>query len=686
MKTYRVGVIGAGQISEYHLRALKRIRNVEVLAIADQNLDAAKSVARGHNIPHVFIDSQDLLTLELDAVHILTYPDSHADLTVAALESGANVLVEKPVATSIEDCKRVIDASKRAEKMVCIDHSMLRDFFITKMLKQIHSGTIGDVIGVDYRKSQTFPTYAGGALPVHLQDGGYPYRDVGVHALYLIQEFLGTIRHVSADFQRGIDPNLFCSNWRSTVICERGTGHFYLSWDNKPHQNVVLVTGTKGLIEADLFGMTVTVRKTRPLPAFVTRIVNTIAESSHRLIQLPIHLGLVASGRIRRFHGLQELVAEFYNSIEQGSQSPVPAEDGLPIVEWTEKIARQADDAKIQYLRQFEFNPKAKVLVTGGSGFLGRRLVARLKTLHSRIRILSRNAPAQDIVDDPCIEVVIGDLGDPDAVRSAINGIEWVYHLGAAVAGSKDDFDCGTIVGTQNIVDSSIENGVKGLIHISSLSVLHAAIANTGDVVDENWPLEPRADERGHYTRTKLAAELIVSQAVEDRKLPAVILRPGQIVGRGKSPMSPAVGLKIGSHLFVLGNGQVSLPLVQIDDVVDAIIIASRETSTFDGSVYNLVDSKIVTQMDVARLVAKSGSTSLKVQRIPMPFVLAASFGIQTLAKLAGRPPPLSIYRIRSALARWTFKCDKASDDLGWTPRIGVDAGLRDSLEIAESD
>src|SRR5690606_37857458 len=131
------------------------------------------------------------------------------------------------------------------------------------------------------------------------------------------------------------------------------------------------------------------------------------------------------------------------------------------------------------------------ILVTGANGFIGRRLVDRLLDDGHEVRILVRRPPTNHWTDDPRVQVALGDLGDPVAVRRAVDGVHTIYHLGAAMRGGADDFDRGTVAGTQNIVDSALTFDVAKLIYMSSLSVLEAASVRESDRITEDWPLEP---------------------------------------------------------------------------------------------------------------------------------------------------------------------------------------------------
>ena len=314
-------------------------------------------------------------------------------------------------------------------------------------------------------------------------------------------------------------------------------------------------------------------------------------------------------------------------------------------------------------------------LVTGAGGFIGRQLVARLVRDGHRVRALVRREPPPGFASDARIDVMHGDLGDPAAVDRAVAGTRLVYHLGASMRGSREEFERGTVAGTRHIVDSVLSHKVPRLVYMSSLSVLHSAAAREGQAITETWPLEPRPDERGHYTRTKLVAEQYVSSAARLRGLPVVIVRPAEVVGSGAAFLTAGVAQRAGRTLVVFGNGQLTVPLVAVDDVVDALM-AAAESGPFDGTIVQLVDPAAISQNDmVARYRAATGGT-WRVIHVPRPIVWLTAAVAEAVYGLVGRAAPLSRYRVASALAPRAFNCSRARQLWGWQPRVGVPAAL----------
>ncbi len=302
-------------------------------------------------------------------------------------------------------------------------------------------------------------------------------------------------------------------------------------------------------------------------------------------------------------------------------------------------------------------------LVTGATGSLGKAVVARLRADGHDVRGFVRREPGEP---EPGIEYRIGNLGDPGAVSRAMQGAEIVIHAGAAMTGDWEEHRIGTVVGTQNIVDACRQHAVKQLVHISSLSVVDRAGAR--GLVDEGAQLEPRAEERGAYTRAKLEAERIVATA----GVPCVILRPGQIFGGGIPLITGAVARDARGRWLVLGDGKLELPLVYIDDVVDAIAQAI-DKRLVHGEVIQLVDPEHLTQRDVLAL-AGGGKP---IVAVPRAVVLALGKLSELPLRVLGRRSPISRYRLESALADLRFESPRARDLLGWQPRVGVREGIR---------
>ena len=148
-----------------------------------------------------------------------------------------------------------------------------------------------------------------------------------------------------------------------------------------------------------------------------------------------------------------------------------------------------------------------KALVTGGSGFIGGRLIESLVGDGHPVRALARSQPSADKVARLGAEPVRGELGDPDSLRAAAEGCEIAFHAAARVedSGPWHEFERDNVRGTRNVLDACSGAGVRRLVHVSTEAVLIAGEPLVN--VDETAPL--RTDSRAPYPRSKALAERV---------------------------------------------------------------------------------------------------------------------------------------------------------------------------------
>jgi predicted dehydrogenase/nucleoside-diphosphate-sugar epimerase len=662
-------MVGAGNICEFHVAAVKALApTVELIGVAD--LDRAKAAAQAEKWgTRAFDDLDALVAAGANVIHVLTPPSSHAAIARAALERGCHVMIEKPIAEDVADARAIGELARARGLVATVNHSLLYDPQVKRALDAVASGALGRIVSVDILRGSEYPPFEGGPLPPWYRDAGYPFRDLGVHCMYLIQALLGPIEDVDASWRSlGGDPDLAYDEWRALVRCKRGLGQFQLTWNTKPMQSQIIIHGTKGVLRVDLFAMFHGKRASTPLPKAAERLINAFADSIQPLVDVPIGVWKFVRKEVQSYQGLRDLVADFYRRLAAGEPPPVSVDDAAQIVEWVEKVARAADAEHAANRARFTTSEHVPFLVTGASGSLGKATVRGLLARGHEVRVFVRRIPD---VPQEGVEYVFGNLGDPAAVDRAVRGADVVIHCGAAMKGGWPAHLGGTVVGTQNVIDACRAHGVRQLVHVSSMSVIDWAGSAGKGPVDEGAALEPRADERGAYTRAKLEAERLVVAAAA-AGLPCVILRPGQIFGGGIPLVNGAVARRAGGRWLVLGDGRLELPLVYIDDVVDAIL-AAVDKKLVGGEIIQLIDHEHLTQSDVLSMVGNGH----RIVKLPRPVVFALGKLSELPLGALGRPSPIALYRLQSALARLTYDSDRAEKLLGWRPRIGVREGIR---------
>src|SRR5579864_8021011 len=138
----RVGLVGAGYISEFHAGAIQRVPNARLVGVTDFATSRAATLAARFRVPKVFSSMEAMIADGVDVVHFLTPPDTHAQLAITALKMGCHVLAEKPLAMNTDEVDCINATAAAAQKSVCVNHSLLYDRFVSKALRLVHSGKI----------------------------------------------------------------------------------------------------------------------------------------------------------------------------------------------------------------------------------------------------------------------------------------------------------------------------------------------------------------------------------------------------------------------------------------------------------------------------------------------------------------------------------------------------------------
>ena len=229
------------------------------------------------------------------------------------------------------------------------------------------------------------------------------------------------------------------------------------------------------------------------------------------------------------------------------------------------------------------------VLVTGGTGAIGGRLVERLVLeQRARVRVLVRSFKHASRLARFHLEMIPGDLTDKQSVRNAVQGCEFVFHCAYDFAGDKEAQRKAGINGTRHICEAVLEHGVSRLVYTSSFSVY--GLTGDGDLTESSpW-------QGGHtlYRKVKRDAERLVQQLHRKRQLPVVTVQPTLVYGPFSAwTTSPVTELKTG--LVPLVNGGAGYcNAVYIDDVTDALILAALRTGV-TGETFLISASEPVT-------------------------------------------------------------------------------------------
>lgn len=313
-----------------------------------------------------------------------------------------------------------------------------------------------------------------------------------------------------------------------------------------------------------------------------------------------------------------------------------------------------------------------RILVTGATGFTGGHLAERLAKQGRPVRALVRDPERCDELRRWGVELVRGDLCDPESLRGATRGVDVVYHIAALFRPenvTRRDMWATNVEGTQHMLDASIEAGVRRFVHCSTVGV-HGDIKRPP--ADEAAPYQPG----DYYQESKTEGEKIAYRYMEAKRLPIVIFRPGGIYGPRDLRFLKLFKAIQNRSFVMLGSGEIRYQLIYVDDLVDGILLCGEKAEAV-GKAYILTGDEPLTLNQLVQTIAGIVGVKPRRLRLPVTPVYLAGLLCELLCKPFGINPPL--YRRRVDFFRKTrwFDIAKAKRELGFVPKTDPATGLR---------
>lgn len=330
-------------------------------------------------------------------------------------------------------------------------------------------------------------------------------------------------------------------------------------------------------------------------------------------------------------------------------------------------------------------------LVTGGAGYVGSTIVRRLAAAGCKVRSVDALTHDHEDANIACIQA---DLRDADALSTACEGINSVFHTAAIIkpleiyrpAIKRLVYDV-NVTGTQNLLRAAAANGVQTFVHTSSFNVVLDRELNNSD---ETLPYATKSKDL--YTLTKIAAEKAVLSANTIDGMKTCALRPGGIWGPDThSIMIRSLLDEVAKNNFkvLIGDGSATIDNTHVDNLVDAQLMAATalrsKPETVAGQAYFITDNEPVNGMEWFRPIVEGIGDEFPTFRLPGGLMKFVGRMMEVIHFLGGPEPTLNRRGIRNLTESSSFRIDKARAHLGYNPRYQRANGIPALLPAARS-
>lgn len=325
----------------------------------------------------------------------------------------------------------------------------------------------------------------------------------------------------------------------------------------------------------------------------------------------------------------------------------------------------------------------ARALVTGATGFIGGHIVDVLQNQGHDVTALVRATSDTTHLREREVRLATGDVTDPESLRVASAGMDWVFHTAAVVGtyGKWEHFREVGVRGTKNVIDAASSAGASRFIHLGSIAVY--GTRPSGVAATEDTPYDERPERWNHYVREKVLSEKLLWKAHAEGRIQATSFRPSVVVGPRDRNAIPRTLSIIKSPLGALaGKASNRLPTVVVEELA-AAIAKSADQDVAIGKAYNLSGRDPITQHEFMRLYAEAAGLKPLTRTAPYSVALTMAGTVETLFRLARRKNEPFITRIVVAIAGHDYEidCSRAAADLGWEGKADYADAIRRSVE-----
>lgn len=693
-QSIRVGIIGAGYIAGWHADALKMTKDAHLAAVCDVSKSAAQGLADAHGA-QAFTDLDDMISANaVDAVHILTPPHLHRDLTVKCLNAGLHVLAEKPVALSGDEVADMNAAAQASGKLFAAGHNFMGIPAYRRLKALIETGGLGRINSVEANWCFPLAPLRSGPFGLWmLREPGNLLLELGPHLYAFIVDLFGTpdIQHLSLG--KPIDlPGGFTrpQSWRVMARARDVDVLINLQLVETTDDRSLTVRGSSGMARLDYANDVLTISRENTADLVANPFLRQMADGWQHAREGVVNAARQVTSLNRKSpYGLsfQGVFDSFYASIANGQPvdscfSGASAETVMRAID--ETLAMIPETAMDEPVPTPNRKPTPIAMVIGGTGFIGRALTRRLVADGYDVRVLSRGShgPFADLAEQ--VETVAVSLKDDAGLKSAMQGINVVFNLAKSLDKTWEDCLENDVRVTERIAQAALDAGVKRLVYTGTIASYDMSSPDGTITEDTDFG---NMEDRNLYARSKAECEARLLAMHRDKGLPVVIARPGIVLGKGGPLQHWGIGRWHGAGAVrIWGKGRNILPFVLIDDVVDGLVRMIDNDAAL-GQSFNLVGDRMFTARDYFDAVHQRLGARIKVSPGNLHVFWMAD-GVKSVLKTYALRrkgvirPSLKDWKAR---AHYTpFDNAKPKQLLGWNPAPDAETFWKGAIDDAD--